>query len=834
MKKKLKTLPSTQQFLPVEEVRGDIVCMRDGTFVKCMEFSPINFELRSPQEQDRIIELFGAALRTWPRNVHIKIITIPSDVRTFIGEILECREQEESGKCRELQTDQIELLRQIGRTTGVTRRFFISFPYEAGGGFRKAPTFREIRYDLDRQARTVQQTMEACGNVMLSMDSRDNILSMLYSTVCKAQSDAIPWEERKRTVEERYRELCLSGGKVFNAKRIPASDYFAPERIDSGFSPNAIVVDGKYISHCYIPSAAYSTQAYGGWLQVLFGYMPDVYVDFWLRRERVEDVNPRLRFALKNNKVRARQADDADLNYSEIEEAVGAGYYLKDALSKGDEFFYFATMLTIYADSMDELKEKTREMSNHCIRNSLTLRKLTAQQGEAFIASIPSSPYNKSIFAKSKRNCMAAMLGSCYPFTAYELCDKGGVFMGINASYGSPVFLNLFDNSKYQNANMMIFGPSGSGKTYTLLSMLLRMRQKGIQVFVIAPLKGFEFYRACTAIGGEYISIAPGSAQTINIMEIRRKDSTANDSIDGISETGKGSVLVKKIQQLHTFFSLLVPDMDYTESTIMDEALINTYRRFGIRTGNQSLYDPEDGTRYREMPTLADLYEELERMGSKAGRLHDILSRYVTGSAKTFSRKTNVNLENKFVVIDVSDLTGDMLPVGMFIALEYVLDKAQEDRTKCKVIAIDEMWRLMKGSRESARYVVELFKIIRGYAGAAIGATQDLADVIADESGMAVVNNAKTKLLLPMDGKEAEAVSKVIELTSGEIKGLRRNEALSSGAGKRSASKALLVANTNHCFVEIRASAKEHELITTSASDLRELASRNRDGQNQN
>ena len=827
--KKLKKLISTQQFLPIEEVRGDIVCLRDGTMVKCMEFSPINFELRSNQEQDQIIELFGSALRVWPRNVHIKIITIPSDVRTFIDELLACSEEEESEKCRELQMDQVELLRQIGQTTGVTRRFFVSFPYEAEGGFRKAPSFREIKYDLDRQARTIQQTMEACGNVMLSMDDRDSVLSMLYTTVCKAQSDEIPWEIRKRAVEDKYREECEKNGKQFNANRIPATDYFAPERMDSGFSPNSMIVDGKYISHCYIPSAAYSTQAYGGWLQVLFGYMPDVYVDFWIQRERVEDVAPKLRFALKNNKVRAHQADDADLNYSEIEEAVGAGYYISDALSKGDDLLHFSTMLTIYADSNEELQEKVHEMSNYCIRNSLTLRRLTAQQDAAFLASIPSSPYNKTIFAKSKRNAMAAMLGSCYPFTAYELCDQGGVFMGINASYGSPVFLNLFDSTRYQNANMMIFGPSGSGKTYTLLSMLLRMRQKGIQVFVIAPLKGFEFYRACTAIGGEFITIAPGSNQTINIMEIRPRDSSANDSIDGIETGERGSILVKKIQQLHTFFSLLVPDMDYQESTIMDEALVNTYRRYGIRTGNRSLIDPEDPSRFKPMPTLADLYEELEHMGPKAERLHDIMSRYVTGSARTFSRETNVNLDNKFVVIDVSDLTEEMLPLGMFIALEYVMDKAQEDRTTHKVVAIDEMWRLMQGSRESAKYVVELFKIIRGFGGAAIGATQDLADVIADESGMAVVNNAKTKLLLPMDGKEAEAVSKVIELTSGEIKGLRRNEALSSGNGRRKASKALLVANTNHCFVEIRASEKEHELITTAAADLKELVSRKKD-----
>ena len=40
----------------------------------------------------------------------------------------------------------------------------------------------------------------------------------------------------------------------------------------------------------------------------------------------------------------------------------------------------------------------------------------------------------------------------------------------------------------------------------------------------------------------------------------------------------------------------------------------------------------------------------------------------------------------QYTVLDISELTGDLLTVGMFVALDYVWDKAKEDRTVEKAI----------------------------------------------------------------------------------------------------------------------------------------------------
>lgn len=61
-----------------------------------------------------------------------------------------------------------------------------------------------------------------------------------------------------------------------------------------------------------------------------------------------------------------------------------------------------------------------------------------------------------------------------------------------------------------------------------------------------------------------------------------------------------------------------------------------------------------------------ELYELLKQ-SQDTRRLANIINRLVNGSARGFNQPTNVSLDNKYTVLDISSLTGDMLAVGMFI-----------------------------------------------------------------------------------------------------------------------------------------------------------------------
>lgn len=821
---------STQQFSPILDVRDGLIITKERQFIKILEFEPINFELRSPDEQDAIIARFSSAIKTWPKNTHIKIIGAKTDISGNLDDLEKCKERElddGNSKCAQLIDDQIALLQRISRTRGVSHRFFVSFEYEGVCGMKKTPAFEDIVYAMNREAKNIAASLESCGNTLISTDDRDYILDVLYTTMCKKGSGEYSFSEIKEAVLARYEDHV---GSPVPEEKINPNDFIVPERIDSRFSPDHLVIDGLYATYAYVPSASYPELVTGGWLQILFGYLEDIDVDFWIQKEDAAAIQRKLSMAIKLTRVRNISTDETSIDKEEIEGVIDSGFYIKQRLSDGDDFCYISTVITVYGNTQEQMEEKYDEMKDWMIRNEFDMRKLVFQQEDAYKACIPLAVPNKSIFRKSKRNIMSSQLGSCYPFTAYELNDSGGIFLGVNSRYGSPVFLNIFDTTKYQNANELIIGPSGSGKTYSLSLQLLRARQKGFPVYIIAPLKGTEFYRACSAIGGEIIRIAPGSAQNINIMEIRKADRADASLIDGDIATS-GSILTDKIMQLDRFFTIMIPDLTIMEKQVLDDALIRTYAKFRISMDNKSLLDPNKNGKYKAMPVLGDLREELNpdkvivdedgtkrKVGEDGKRLFNVLGRYVSGSAKSFNMPTNVNLENKFVVVDVSDLTPEMLPLGMFIALDFVMDKAKQDRKKRKIIAIDEMWRLMKASPLSAEYVVECFKIIRGYAGSCIGATQDLSDVLSNEAGRTIINNTKIKLLLPMDGKEIENVASCIDITAGEAEALKNT---GMRTGRRTP---LLVANTNHVIVGIEASSTEHDLITTNASDLERIA----------
>ena len=279
----------------------------------------------------------------------------------------------------------------------------------------------------------------------------------------------------------------------------------------------------------------------------------------------------------------------------------------------------------------------------------------------------------------------------------------------------------------------------------------------------------------------------------------------------------ENSILARKIQQLHIFFSLLIPDMNHEEKQLLDEALIRTYAEKGITHDNDSLIDPDDPSKYKTMPLLEDVYNIL-MSSSDTKRLGNILNRLVHGSAKTFNQHTNVDLSNPYTVLDISELTGDLLTVGMFVALDFVWDKAKEDRTKEKAIFIDEIWQLVGAGSNSmaAEFCLEIFKIIRGYGGAAIAATQDLNDFFALDGGKygkGIINNAKTKIVLNLEDDEAIRVQDALKLTDTEIANITRFE---RGNG-------LISTNSNHITVEFKASALEKQLITTDRYELSQI-----------
>lgn len=809
-KKTMMTIQSTQSFSPIQDVSEGIIITKDRRFIKILEISPINFLLRSEDEKRDIIANFDATLRIMPVTIQFKVISRKTDVTRLIKGIEKDIETEQNKNCRTLQKEQIDLIKSVSSKEGVSRRFFIIFEYSESVGLKKTPSFYEIKADLDTTALRIQNMLFRCGNEVMPLENDEDICEVLYTIMAKSESEKKPFETRMNEVISKY--LADENYDPDKEAYVPINDYIAPLSIDTKTSPKYIKIDDVYYSFGYIQGKSYGESAVAGWLSMLINLGEGIDVDFFVHKENIAIVTQKLQYALRYNKVKARGMEDTSTDFDDISSAIRSGYYLKAGIASGEDFCYMSTLLTITAHSIDELEWKTNEIKTYLIGQGLKLKLCWFMQEEAFKMSLPVCQFNSQIFKNSKRNLLSSSLAAAYPFVAYEVNDENGILYGINKANNSLVILNNFDSRKYKNANIAILGTTGAGKTYTLQCMALRMRSQKKQVFIIAPDKGHEFKRACDGIGGQYVKISAGSSQNINVMEIRKKDDEAALLIDGDS---KVAILTNKIQQLHTFFTLLIRDITNEERQLLDEALVETYAEFGITIDNDSLIDPQNPSKYKQMPILGDLHRHLHNLGPRAERLYNILSRYVTGSASSFNGHTNVNLDNQYIVFDISDLTEEMLPIGMFIVVDYVWDKVREDRTKEKAIFLDELWTLIgaNASEEAAKFVLRIFKVIRAYGGSAIASTQDLNDFFALKDGVygkGIINNSKIKMVLQLEQEEALRVSETLNLSESEVQQITHFQK----------GESLLTANSNHILIKFKSSKHEHDLVTTDREDL--------------
>ena len=589
-----------------------------------------------------------------------------------------------------------------------------------------------------------------------------------------------------------------------------AIDIIAPSSVDNG-SRDYVVVDGIYHAYLYIAGYGYRTRNEAAWLSSLVEAGDNIGISFSFKRMQRDKILSRIAQKTMINRSKMREVADTRSDFEELDSAISSGMYLKEGMNRANQdFYYMSTIIEVTAEDEETIERNVSDVITLCASMDMVCKRADYKHEQGFLSALPTVSLDADLERKSRRNVLTDSLAAAFPFSSLEVYDPEGIFLGLNKYNNSVAILDFFDADKYSNANACILGMSGAGKTFLMQLIALRLRQQGVQVFIIAPIKGHEFAEVCDRIGGKYIRIAPSSQDCINIMEIRKKTLNTDYEIHG--DKRNNSILAEKIQKLMIFFSLIKNDITQNELNLIDGAIVRTYKTFGITYDNESLFD-KDG-RFKKMPTLKDLYNELLSK-DKTKDLALMIEKFAVGSLSAFGGSTNVDLDNKYIVLDISEMNEHLKALGMFIALDFVWDKAKESRIQKKVIFLDELWTLIgsSGNRLAADYVLEIFKVIRGYGGSAIAATQDISDFFALDDGKygkAIINNSRIKFVLQLEEDEAFTVQKHLSSSDEEAMQVIRNNR----------GEALLCANRNKLVIDIKASPYVYDLITTKRSDL--------------
>lgn len=815
-KRKPEKLSFTQDFIPIKNLEHGIIETTDGRYIKILEIEPINFMLRSEEEQYEIICSFASWLKISPVHLQFKSITRKADSDKHIAMLRKEMATEESEQCKKLSEGYIRLIKDVGSREALTRRFFLIFRYEELRRNENSD-YGQICSTLLTAEQNARAYFMQCGNNILQPKDPDEATAeILYMFFNRRSCVEEPFHSR---VDRIVLDTMAAKNKVIGIDPVPhirMAHFIAPRGIDLTHR-NYIIMDGLYYSFLYIKGNGYPNKVRAGWMSSLINAGEGIDVDVFLRRENRSKTIDKVAQRIRLNRTKLKSMQDTSTDYEELAGSIQAGYFIKQGIANyNEDLFYMSVFVTVSARTYEELMWRKQQMTDMLKSMDMYVSDCSFQQEDALRTVMPFLQISPKLEKKSKRNVLTSGAASTYMFTSFEMSDDTGVLLGINRHNNSLCIVDLFDTKKNKNANLNLLGTSGAGKTFTMQLLALRMRMRGIQCYIIAPIKGHEFRRACNRIGGQFIKIAPGSPHCINIMEIRHTISPEMELIDELDYSEMDSLLAQKIQQLMIFFSLLIPDMTNEEEQMLDEALIRTYGKFGITHDNDLVYEDRNAVppKMKTMPILGDLHEELQK-NEMTKRIAVIVSRFVTGSAQSFNQQTNVDLSNKYIVLDLSELKGKLLPVGMMIALDYVWDKIKSDRTKKKAIMIDEIWQLIGAgsNRMAAEFCLEIFKVIRGFGGAAISATQDLSDFFGLEDGRygrAIINNSKNKIILNLEPDEAEFVRDTLKLTKTEIRSITRFER----------GEALICSNNSKVPVIIKASKEEQEMITTDRAEL--------------
>ena len=832
---------SIQAWLPIKDIVQGVVVTRDKRFVKILELLPVNFYTMSRMDKSAAIEDFAAYLKIAPANLQINVLTQPFDLDGYLKLLRGYLERETNEQCRLMLEESMDYVPQLVEREALTHRFFLSFSYDPS---MKAPdhTPEAIAAVLNEKAEVARRYLDRCGVAVLEPEYADNfILELFYKLINKHTSQHLRLPDgvfdMLGMVHGVYDEEALkaldtaaaeSAGKKkrkwFSRKeasplsRLEAGattipDLIAPPDIDT-HHPDYLLIDGVCHAYLYISGYGYSTVVGKGWLTPLIEAGEGVSLSFYLVKQPREKTVNAIGQTTMINRSRMRDVGDTRQDFEELGDAIGAGLYLKEGMNReGQDFYYMHTLIEVIADDPDTLEQRVTAVETLCVASDMLAKRCEYKHEAAFLSFLPLLISDPDIERKSRRNALTSGVAASFPFASFELSDQKGIFLGLNLYNRSPVFIDLYDDYKYTNGNFAAFGNSGAGKSTLLQSIGKRLREQQRKVIYIVPEKGHEYRPLCEAVGGQFIKLGPSSPDCIGLMDIRRLKASPYAAQNGGTQR-RESLLAEKVSWLSVWYSLQKRNLSEEDMNYIDASLIECYGRRGITFDNASLFE-EDGVTIKEMPVIQEWYDIL-REKQETKHLSVILTRYVSGSAASMGGHTNVDTENPYIVIDLTDIPDDLQLATVYAATGFATDITVQNGDVGTALLSDELWKLLGANSNplAADYTMRMVKLIRSQGGVAGVTSQGMADMMALDGGKygkGILDSCRIKFIMQMEDQEARLVQNILNLTEEETKMITR---FRRGEG-------LLCIGHNHVPIAVHVSPREYEAITTSPTDLR-------------
>ena len=415
--------------------------------------------------------------------------------------------------------------------------------------------------------------------------------------------------------------------------------------------------------------------------------------------------------------------------------------FLEDLVARDQRMFFGTLTIVHIADTKEELDNDTETLKSIAGQHRCQLGILRYQQCDGLSTVMPSGV--KKI--NTKRTLTTESLAVFMPFKVQEIQDIKGIYYGKNTISKNMI---LIDRKSLQNGNSFILGVSGSGKSFTAKHEItnIALRDENADIIIIDPEA--EYKPLVKALGGEVIKISSTSNNHINALDLNK-------------EYGEEPVIEKS----EFILSLCEQIMSGSNVVVQQKAIIDRCTQLVYRYYKQGDFK---GT----PPTLEDFRKVLLQQPERIAK--DIalgIELFTKGSLNTFSKQTNVDVKNRIICYDIIDLGEQLMPIGMLVILDSILNRISQNRKKGKstYIFIDEIYLLFK-YKYTSEFISKLWKRIRKYGGCATGITQNVEELLRNKEARLMLANSELIIMLNQASTDRDELANILKMSEMEMK----------------------------------------------------------------
>jgi hypothetical protein len=413
-----------------------------------------------------------------------------------------------------------------------------------------------------------------------------------------------------------------------------------------------------------------------------------------------------------------------------------------DDLTTRDQRMMFAVLTMVHiADSKEQLDSDTETLLTNARKHLCQFSTLIFQQMDGLNTVLPFGLRKIDAIRTLTTESTAVFI----PFRAQEISHSGGIYYGQNVISKNMIIAN---RKHLLNGNSFILGVSGSGKSFTAKREIVnQILSSDDDIILIDPER--EYSSLVKAMGGEIIHISATSPNHINAMDMSK------DYGDGANPVIlKSEFVLSLCEQLIGGHNL-----GAKQKSLIDRCTASVYRTY-----LQSNYRDK-------LPTLQDFHAELLKQSEpEAQEIALAIELFTSGSLNTFAKPTNVDVNNRLICYDILDLGKQLLPIGMLVVLDSILNRITQNRAKGKntFIIIDEIYLLFQ-HEYSANFLFTLWKRVRKYGAFCTGITQNVDDLLQSHTARTMLANSEFIVMLNQASTDRMELAKLLNISDLQL-----------------------------------------------------------------